>query len=566
MNVILNDKNTVYYHREYKNDVSRIKDDKSYIILSKRIGLVALPFISLYKPLGFTISAGMGTLRLFTSLSNVKILLKNDDTNWKDQTYQLLQMTIAVTALVSTIFMHPIGMIVTTGQDILIEIRELVANIQKGEKRKIFENCLNIINNSFYLALTLKGGLEIAIISLSFQCLIGLIASLKEYKKGNYLEAVGQLLMVSVRCNQLNSQLKILQLKRNFEASVTESKTVRSTKALSTKASINSAESNPIQNSSTQQTKNEMILTISNKLRGILSEQELLTVIQSLQYDKIPDPYYLIQSFAALRGEKNIFSTSEIHTIIDAFSPYSSNWKDLEKSDEFWKMLSVFTFGSSEKTFQDENEHLNYEFRRFITVIKLKTATVNLLSPSIVRDQLQKGLLLQDEGFKRKEENFWRTAHQYGYEQVKIFHNESWQENFDISYQTKSFQNELEKIPKMGERINSELVALATRFPKNHTINLSGFHNLKSHAMAQALSWNNKYLKDLTIWCCGYVNSDGESDYYAVDSDVLRLITHCKELRMVKITIPPSWFWIRENVRETIKKSCPLVTSLTIDT
>jgi hypothetical protein len=205
----------IYYHREYENDVADKANEPSWMQQSQRVATMALPFISLYKPLSLPISLGMSALRVFSNAN--QLLASIQQGNSRDIPCQLLQTTIAVVALAGTIFAHPEGMLITTGHDIIIETISLVGYLQRGEHKKALESCANIINNTLYLALFTHGGLELTIASLATQIMLGLYHSHGEVQKGNYLEASGHLLMAMVRGTQIAGQVQVLQIKQKLE-------------------------------------------------------------------------------------------------------------------------------------------------------------------------------------------------------------------------------------------------------------------------------------------------------------------------------------------------------------
>jgi len=208
--------NPPYYHREYSNDIDIPQEESENIY--KRVTLVALPFLSLYKPLSFPISLGMGATRVYTSVSQLFSNIQSGDA--RKIAFDVLQTTIAVIALASTIFAHPMGMIVTTAQDIIFELSDLVQSLQKGESEASLVALTKIINNLFYLALMCRGGLELSIVSLALQAITLLISSRDEFKKGHSLEACGNLLMAAVRVHHGYSQFKLLQRQWEIEEAV----------------------------------------------------------------------------------------------------------------------------------------------------------------------------------------------------------------------------------------------------------------------------------------------------------------------------------------------------------
>ncbi len=216
----------IYYHREYANDIDEPSYDRSWADDCKRVGTVALPFFSLYKPLSQPISLAMGGLRSVTCIVNLIESIKGG--NCSEVAYMLLQTVIAVIALAGTIFAHPAGMLITTGHDLIIELTHLIQHLYVGEHQKALESCLNIANNALYLVLFLDGGLEIAIASLAVQILVGLSHSMHEFQNGRWLEGAGHLLMATIRGNQLSTQVKTLQMKWEMEGLIQKASESRS--------------------------------------------------------------------------------------------------------------------------------------------------------------------------------------------------------------------------------------------------------------------------------------------------------------------------------------------------
>lgn len=208
--------NPLYYHREYSNDIDVPHKESSNIY--KQVALVALPFLSLYKPLSYPISLVMGTTRIYT-FSN-QLISDIQSENCKKISFTVLQTAIAVIALASTIFAHPIGMIVTTSQDIIFELGDLVQSLKKGDLEASLVSLTKIINNAFYLVLICHGGLELSIASFAMQAITLVISSRDEFKKGRILEGCGNLLMAAVRVNQGYSHFKLLQRQWEIEDAV----------------------------------------------------------------------------------------------------------------------------------------------------------------------------------------------------------------------------------------------------------------------------------------------------------------------------------------------------------
>jgi len=199
------------YCGEYSNSIDPSYEEPSN--LYKRVALVALPFLSLYKPLSLPISLGRRTVRVITSTNQLISSIQSG----KKISFDLLQTTIAVIALASTIFAHPIGMIVTTSQNIIFELSNLSHSLQNRDWEASLVSITKIIDNIFYLALISRGGLEIAIISRVMKAITLIVSSRKEFKKGHLLEVGGNLLMATIRIHQGYSQFKVLQQQWEIE-------------------------------------------------------------------------------------------------------------------------------------------------------------------------------------------------------------------------------------------------------------------------------------------------------------------------------------------------------------
>jgi len=219
--------NPPYYHREYSNDIKNNIDednDNSQTLLQvykklKRLTPVVTPFIStFFKPLCYPITLLMDSSRVHTTASQLVNDIKSG--NAKSITFATLQTTIAIIALASTIFAHPIGMIVTTSQDMMFELSALIQSLKDKNYEASLISLTKLINNTFYLALICRGGLELSIISFVMQAITLVISSREEFKKGRDLEGYGNLLLAAVRLLQGYSQFKLLQRQWEIEEEV----------------------------------------------------------------------------------------------------------------------------------------------------------------------------------------------------------------------------------------------------------------------------------------------------------------------------------------------------------
>jgi hypothetical protein len=181
----------ILYSRAYSNDAPPQNNP------IKRIALAAIPFLSLRPHFRLPVSILMGTCRI-----------------WNSDHKDIFSTGAAVVALAGSIFQHRTGIIVTTIQDITIEIKK----IYKGESwEETSKSLIKIFNSLVYLALISRGGLELSILAFALQAVVNLMQARDDFKSknGHWIEGVANLLMAGVRLQQSHTQYQ--QLKRNWE-------------------------------------------------------------------------------------------------------------------------------------------------------------------------------------------------------------------------------------------------------------------------------------------------------------------------------------------------------------
>ena len=196
-----------YYHREFENDIN-IKPTSAFTNQIKRITLVTLPFISLYEPLGKILSFTMDSARCYTFISKVDFRADK-----KELAFAMFNTALAVTALAYSFFEDPTGLLITTVHDLVLNVGTLMEAINSHDSKTALEVTAQIVNNLLYLALFSTGSLEILVLSMATQILLKGYRSLDEFKKDNYLEAIGHLLMSGIKSNQLAPHIQELKLK-----------------------------------------------------------------------------------------------------------------------------------------------------------------------------------------------------------------------------------------------------------------------------------------------------------------------------------------------------------------
>jgi endonuclease/exonuclease/phosphatase family metal-dependent hydrolase len=148
-----------------------------------------LPFLALHRPLGRIITVTMDSSRTISSFSQ---LLEKKDRR------AILQTCIAIAALASTVFMHPLGLCIATLYDLIANLPEAIAQLQTGD----VQGLILILQHGLYLGTILIGSVEIIAVSLLLSMAIEIHRSRRDFQQGYLLEGVSHLLMSMVRFGQ----------------------------------------------------------------------------------------------------------------------------------------------------------------------------------------------------------------------------------------------------------------------------------------------------------------------------------------------------------------------------
>lgn len=177
----------ILYSRNFANDAPPQTD------MMKRVGMAAMPFISLIAPI--PVSIAMGTLRVYNS-----------------QDQDVIGKVMAMVALAGAFFKHKVGTVITTAHDTLIEIHKLSKAEDWEEASK---SLFKILHNLIELSLISRGGLELSLIVFAMKTVISLLDSREEFKNGRWIEGVSNLLMAGVRLQGTRTQYnQIVQTKQ----------------------------------------------------------------------------------------------------------------------------------------------------------------------------------------------------------------------------------------------------------------------------------------------------------------------------------------------------------------
>ena len=128
----LNLKAPEYFHRNYKKDLPELEANSSFAFQAQRVVLVALPFISLYKPFGKTLAIGTSAARTLTCGVELLSAIKKGDTYNIGKSF--LNTTLAISSIAGTILFHPLGMLITTGHDLTLNGYHLYQAVVEDRK------------------------------------------------------------------------------------------------------------------------------------------------------------------------------------------------------------------------------------------------------------------------------------------------------------------------------------------------------------------------------------------------------------------------------------------------
>lgn len=213
--IISNIPDPFYGYREHKNDLKQPQTAPAeWKQNCLRLAYASIPFINLYKPLSLPFSLVMGTSRVITSGSLLVSALRQSEN--KGISDPLCQTALSIISLAGTVFSHPMGSLLCTTHDLIIETKDLLKHLSQRDL-KALENLGVILNNSLYLAVVLQGTLEILVLSFAVQTLVALYHSEKEFRAGHRIEGCAHLLMMYYRSRELHHYANLWAISKSIE-------------------------------------------------------------------------------------------------------------------------------------------------------------------------------------------------------------------------------------------------------------------------------------------------------------------------------------------------------------
>lgn len=196
-----------YYQREFENDFP--KEEES---VTKRVALIALPFLSLYQPIGKSISVLMNGMRGVTN--GVGALEAKD---WGEVARRLSGIALATIALYATVFSAAMGLFITSGVDLLMNCSHMLEFFLRGEWSALHAEFLQALGSGLYLAIMVTGSLEVVLASLIVQAIVSFSQAREEWSKGRMPEALAKTVMGMVRLYQAGLQVERIQTRNRLE-------------------------------------------------------------------------------------------------------------------------------------------------------------------------------------------------------------------------------------------------------------------------------------------------------------------------------------------------------------
>ena len=166
------------FHRDYRQDFD--STSKRWAI---RLTRIALPFLTLYKPLARPVAIAASSLRAYNS------------SGW-------IGKVAAISSVAGFILFPAAGYAVTTLQDSAGNITRIYGALREKRKQDAALETLYLANNIFYLATMLCFGAKLQLASLAVQVVVSGLSSASEFKKDNCLEASACALFTALRIHQ----------------------------------------------------------------------------------------------------------------------------------------------------------------------------------------------------------------------------------------------------------------------------------------------------------------------------------------------------------------------------
>lgn len=193
----------VFAYKEKKpvknDDKTALKKDEQEETSSdkaKRIAISFLPLVSLYQPIGQTLSIGLTSVRLISNSSEMLVVDKKDNRAFYSS---MFQVALSTAALAGTVFHYKFCLLFTNFADVGQSCVDLGKSIKEKDKEKIIQELLHLAAATSFTATLLSGSLETVFASYLVQVVLNAYLAGIDIKEGRLIEASGKLAMGTVR-------------------------------------------------------------------------------------------------------------------------------------------------------------------------------------------------------------------------------------------------------------------------------------------------------------------------------------------------------------------------------
>lgn len=204
------------FQRDFPSNLAD-QDDGSFRHQIVRVGVVALPFLSLYRPLGAIVNF-VGNLSRLQSSGQELLLEALGNKRKTKMAASALNTAVFASALPLMTISPVLGMALITTHDTAVYSGHLYKALKGKKYKKAFESCAHIFTSAIYLSLFFTASAQMIALSFAAQILLGAYQSSEEFSKGegHYLEGMGQLAMCAVRVHQMQPHIKQWQFEQQL--------------------------------------------------------------------------------------------------------------------------------------------------------------------------------------------------------------------------------------------------------------------------------------------------------------------------------------------------------------
>ncbi len=205
-----------YSYVPHEQKTTKIPTNPAAASAIQRLAHISIPFLTLYKPLGSKMGLAMGGYRTISYL--VQAIEAGKRKELYGCTSKLLFTALSVASVASSVFHHRIGLIATTGIDILQNLESMRQHYITGKTDLLIEDAVQLTTSSLYLAVMITNSLEISLLSICVQIVHQAYQARHEWNDGNNLEALAKLMMCLIRAYEGHHQWGLIQQRNRLLA------------------------------------------------------------------------------------------------------------------------------------------------------------------------------------------------------------------------------------------------------------------------------------------------------------------------------------------------------------